>query len=180
MEIGVYDGRRALEMISTARIHHRAKEITYLGFDLFEQMDDEILRKEMSKRPLTLDSLKAKLSATGARIELFRGFSNETLPGLIENRDSYPGPGLVFIDGGHAVETIESDWNNVRKLMTKDTIVVFDDYYVERPDITPRFGCNKIVESAGPEYKVEFQENMDTFEREEGILKIRMVTVTKR
>jgi len=179
MEIGVYDGRRALEMISTARIHHRAKEITYLGFDLFEQMDDEILRNQFSKRPDTLDSLKEKIGNTGARVELFRGFSGKTLPRMITERDLYPEPELVFIDGGHAVETIGSDWENVRRLMTRRTIVVFDDYYVDRPDLIEKFGCNKIVDSLGTEFDVEFPDRIDAFERENGLFKIRMAKVTK-
>jgi hypothetical protein len=66
MEIGIYTGRRAVEMINTAIIHHRPNDITYLGFDLFEEMNDDILRDQLSKRPDTLSALQAKIERTGA------------------------------------------------------------------------------------------------------------------
>ena len=36
---------------------------------------------------------------------------------------------FIFIDGGHSLKTIKSDWNNVKKLINKKSEVVFDDYY---------------------------------------------------
>ena len=180
LEIGVYNGRRAVEMITTAGIHHRPDDITYLGFDLFEEMDDEIMKNQLSKRPDTLESLKTKIGGTGARVELFKGFSEETLPKLIAQISYYPEFELVFIDGGHAVETIRSDWKNVEKLMTAKTIVVFDDYYIDRPDLTGKFGCNNTIDSLKDDYQIEYSDQMDSFEQEDGILKIRMVKVAKR
>ncbi len=35
---------------------------------------------------------------------------------------------FVYIDGGHSYETVNSDWENVQKIMHPKTIVVFDDY----------------------------------------------------
>jgi predicted O-methyltransferase YrrM len=177
MEIGVYTGRRAVEMINTAIIHHRPNDITYLGFDLFEEMNDDILRDQLSKRPDTLSALQAKIERTGARIHLFKGFSEETLPEMAARKHLYPEIEFVFIDGGHAVETISSDWENVRKIMTERTIVVFDDYYIGRPDLTEKFGCNRVIDSVGNEYEVEFLNSIDSFPQESGTLNIRMVKI---
>ncbi len=178
MEIGVYSGRRAMEMINTAKIRYSPEEITYLGFDLFEEMNDEILKNQLSKRPDTLDSLQTKIGKTGATIHLFKGFSEETLPKVAAQKNRYPEIGLVFVDGGHAVETIMSDWKNVRKIITEKTIVVFDDYYLERPDLTEKFGCNKVIDSLGDEYNIGFFDNIDSFDQENGKLNIRMVMVS--
>ena len=49
LEIGVYTGRRAQEMIEAAKVFN--EKIEYYGFDLFEMMNDKILKKEMSKIP---------------------------------------------------------------------------------------------------------------------------------
>jgi hypothetical protein len=51
LEIGVYTGKRATEMIEAAKVFNN--KIEYYGFDLFEMMNDKILKKEFSKIPLS-------------------------------------------------------------------------------------------------------------------------------
>ena len=54
------------------------------------------------------------------------------------------GADFVFIDGGHSVETITSDWLWVSRIINPGAVVVFDDYY--KPE-REGFGCNRIVEN---------------------------------
>jgi hypothetical protein len=181
LEIGVYTGRRALELIKTAGICYHSKDVTYLGFDLFEELNDEILKDQLSKKPDTMNAVCHKIEKTGANVFLFKGFSEETLPQLILKKDDYPPLGLVFIDGGHSIATISSDWENVRKLLSENTIVVFDDYYVDCPTLTDRFGCNAVIDTLDRTlYDVEFIEIVDSFDQDWGKLNVQMVKVTLR
>ena len=49
LEIGVYNGVRAREMIEAAKVFN--SNIDYYGFDLFEIMSQNILTEELSKIP---------------------------------------------------------------------------------------------------------------------------------
>src|SRR3989338_1743993 len=72
MEIGTWNGRRALQMIKTAQKFHSAQEIEYYGFDLFEQMTPEIFLEELSKQPPKLVEVKKMLDNSGAQVKLFQ------------------------------------------------------------------------------------------------------------
>ena len=181
MEIGVYTGRRAIEMITAASVRYSPKDITYIGFDLFEQMNSDTHEKELSKMPDTMNDINSKIEVTGVNIYLFKGYSEETLPKMIAQKGDFPPIDFIFIDGGHSIETISSDWENARKLMSKHTIVVFDDYYIDCPDLIGKFGCNKIIDSLDKSfYDVELLEAIDSFDQDRGKLNVQMVRVTLR
>ena len=57
IEVGVYNGRTAVKMIETASISHPPDLIRYHGFDLFEQLTDQDLESELSKRPPTKETV---------------------------------------------------------------------------------------------------------------------------
>ena len=63
LEVGVYNGNRALEMIQAARVFYN--EINYYGFDLFEDFQKNILEKEYSKIPISRKKITNKLSHYG-------------------------------------------------------------------------------------------------------------------
>lgn len=152
MEIGVQDGLGARAMVEAARKAGRRK-VEYYGFDLFggaplsgeaaigeargfrrflERIRYKILLhlKRDSKK-----EIQAMLGELGARCYMYKGDSRlvlpEVLPGL-------PKMDFIHIDGGHDYETCKSDWENARKLMSRRTIVVFDDYPME--------GVRRVVE----------------------------------
>lgn len=112
MEIGVYDGENAKNMIEAAKESFPPKEIEYYGFDYFE---DERVYWRVYK----------KLEETGCKFKLFRGDSKVTLPHHV---DELPIMDLIFIDGGKSYETAKSDWENCRKLMGKHTVVFVHNY----------------------------------------------------
>ena len=96
VEIGVWNGVHAVQMVSTAAAHHNRRAIEYFGFDLFEDLSDEMLAKEFSKRPPPMRVVRERLTSTGAQITLFKGNTKETLaPGFQE----IGAPDFVFIDG---------------------------------------------------------------------------------
>ncbi len=137
LEIGVFDGKRALQMLSLC------STAKYYGFDLFEDATEETDRIEKNvKKHYFLSDIAEKL--TGYDAYLFKGNSRETLKNFNEPVD------FVWIDGGHSVETIRSDWENVKRVITPDAWVFFDDYYTGPID-TSAMGCNEIVKDLAHE-----------------------------
>lgn len=132
IEIGTHRGTRAAALKSYCR--------KYYGFDLWESGNENTDAIERNGKGR---STKAQAAAAlhGADFELIEGDTKETLPRFVE-RGIFAD--FVFIDGGHSVETIASDFDNVRKILNPGAVVVFDDYYTPE---SPGFGCNRIVSS---------------------------------
>ena len=132
LEIGTWNGERALQMLQAS------PGARYFGFDLFEGADKKTDAEEKNVKPhYSVDAVKARLS--GYDVKLFKGNTRETLKDFSEYVD------FVWIDGGHSVETIKSDWENVRRCLLPHAAVFFDDYYSGGIDVS-EFGCNRVVE----------------------------------
>lgn len=175
MEIGTWDGERALQMIRLAQKYNTI--VKYYGFDLFEMMNQEIFAKEISKMPPTMSEVEKKLAITGAEVKLYQGFTQDTLPKATEN---LPTMDFIFIDGGHARATIQSDWDNVQKVIGDTTVVIFDDYWASGFNGNMEDGCRLVVESIDQsKYKVEVLPIMDQFKKDWGTLKIQFVRVQR-
>lgn len=131
LEIGTWNGRRAKNLLT---ICPTAK---YYGFDLFEDATAETDRAEFNVKPHNaLEGVKRLLSDFD--VTLFKGNTRETLATFNEPVD------FVWLDGGHSIETIRSDWENVKRCLAPDAWVFFDDYYTGPID-TETMGCNLIV-----------------------------------
>lgn len=117
----------------------------YYGFDLFEDGTPEDDEAEFNVKPhyRILDVL----ASFDFPARLIKGYSTDTLPRFLEDM----GPECVdfaFIDGGHSVATIESDWENVSKLVKPGGVILLDDYYSGMPEpFLDQFGCNRLVET---------------------------------
>lgn len=134
VEIGTWNGVRAQQMLAVAP-HAR-----YYGFDLFEDATRDTDAAEMNVKPhyyceAVLDRL------TGFDAHLIKGNTRETLPAFKPDRPV----DFVWLDGGHSVETIRSDWEAIRPHLAPEAWVFFDDYYTGPEINTERFGCNLVV-----------------------------------
>ena len=121
-----------------------------------------------SKLPPSKSQVEQRMSAVNSlKVQLFKGNTRDTLK-LVGPK--LPKMDLIFIDGGHSLETIESDWEGVKGCIDPGTIVLFDDYYENRED----YGCKTLVSvlKACPHYKVRLLEPLDVVERTK--LNIRM------
>ncbi len=174
MEIGTWNGKRAVQMIEQAKKFHSPETIEYFGFDLFETMDAAQFADEISKQPPTIGQVRERLSATGARVNLYKGDTTKTLPEMVR---TFPPMDVVFIDGGHSYNTILSDWQNAANVMGPRTRVIFDDYWLNRKD-----GAAPIVDAINKEeYHVELLPAIDVFFNPNfGRLVIQLAQVTKR
>jgi hypothetical protein len=176
-EIGTWNGERALEMIETAKKYHKAEEIEYYGFDLFDIMTEEIFKEEVSKRPPSQEYIKGMLEKTGAKIYLYKGFTKDTMPQVVS---SLPEMDLIFIDGGHHIDTIRNDWYYSQQVMNDNTIVIFDDYWSGEWGKRKDTGCQSlIVEIDRSKFNVEILPIQDSFKKDWGILKINFAKVTR-
>ncbi|MEM2130931.1 MAG: class I SAM-dependent methyltransferase [Candidatus Woesearchaeota archaeon] len=171
MEIGIYDGENSLKILEIAKKYNNAREINYYGFDLFESMDKNTYEKEVSKNPLSQKNIYEKLKKTNSNIFLFKGNTLKTLP---ENYKKLPKMDLIIIDGGHSLETINNDWNYSKKLMHKNTKVLFDDYWNRLNS-----GCKPLIDSLDrKKYNVKILPIQDIFLKKDGLLKINYALVS--
>lgn len=140
LEVGTWNGGRAVEMVRASL------GATYYGFDLFEEASPLTDAVEKNVKPHhTVEAVSGMLSAQGIPHHLFKGNSRETLSRFAAGRK--PFVDFAYIDGGHSVETIRSDWEGVRKLMVPGGVVVFDDYYEALPPgELEKYGANKVLE----------------------------------
>lgn len=79
---------------------------------------------------------------------LFKGNPKQTLPKLARK---LPKMDLIYIDGGHDYQTVQSDWGNAKKIMHEKTVVIFDDYSLYE-------GVRRVVDEI-TDYKVCIQGN---------------------
>jgi predicted O-methyltransferase YrrM len=180
LEIGVYNGVRAIEMIEAASLGRPVGDITYFGFDLFESMTAATMESELSKWPSPESSIRERLGRTGARIELYKGFTQDTLPAFAAARAGGP-IDVAFIDGGHAVDTIRSDWRNLEPLVGPNSVVLFDDYYRGSSPLTERFGCNAVIaELDTGRFECTVLPDIDRFQLEGAPLDVSIVRVRRR
>lgn len=176
MEIGVFDGAHGKAMIDRAHKNGRTN-IEYYGFDMFEDMTHEINQAEVGKKTLARsydDIFKYLRSKSKARdINLFKGDSKKTLPEAVPNLLKMD---VIFIDGGHSLGTIQSDFEHAIKLAHDKTVTLLDDYYPG--DYTK--GCAFIVDtdlSNRPEFKVEVLDPADVYA--ESGLSVKFAKVTR-
>lgn len=144
IEIGTHRGARAKLLKSHCK--------RYIGLDLWEAGSEETDKRESNGKGRST-RVQAAQALSGADFELIAGDTRETLPALFERGVLAD---FVFIDGGHSVGTIRSDWQWTRRMLNPGAVVVFDDYYEPERD---GFGCNRIV--AGIEHELLSGDSFD-------------------
>lgn len=146
VEIGSWDGGRAIEM---AKVN---PDMHYVGFDLFERASEYSDLKEKNVKPhYSARQVMDRLDDFGLKATIVCGDTNETFSSWADaNPESVD---MVYIDGGHSVDTITNDYKNALKAIKKGGIIVFDDYYEDMPNID-RFGANRVLEASGRDFDV--------------------------
>ena len=174
LEIGVYKAKRANEMIYLSKKFHNS--VAYYGFDLFDRISKKEISSELSKNPSAKNILKQYLTTNHktSKINLIQGNTRKTLKKFVKLKKKID---LIFIDGGHSVKTIQSDWDNIKKIMTKKTVVIFDDYYHDDL-LIKKFGCNKIIDNLKDKYDFQILKSTDYIEFKKRKIKNSLVRVT--
>jgi predicted O-methyltransferase YrrM len=177
LEIGTSAGETAIEMIKCAGLNHGEEDLEYYGVDLFEIGKPEQWANEFTGGyiPPKMDDVRKKLeSETKAQINLMAVDSRNLLQYDI---DKWPELDLIFIDGGHSLETVKKDWEFVQMIMNPGTIVVFDDHFPEMEFIGAKVTVDGIDRS---KYEVKIQPEVDDYTHPFGRLRDQLVVVTFR
>lgn len=133
LEVGTWNGGRAIEMLRLC-----SEGTKYYGFDLFEGATGETDAQEFNVKPHYFkDVVLQRLD--GFDVELFKGNTRDTLKNFDRPID------FVWLDGGHSIETIRSDWENIKRCLMPDAWVFFDDYFEGGGIDISAMGCNALV-----------------------------------
>lgn len=178
IEVGTYNGYRAVKLCSDW-MRRTSKPINYVGFDLFEDMTRDVNTKELSKStlPPSLEAVDRLFQQAKVPHTLIKGDTKITIPKFVaESNFNLRDPRLIFIDGGHSLETVASDWEALSKLAGTYTVFIFDDYYENKEG----FGCRETITKIqqDPKWNVNLLNPVDHVESSG--LQIRMVQVMLR
>jgi predicted O-methyltransferase YrrM len=139
LEVGVFHGvtaRNVCELLY--KIH--GKDFQYVGLDLFEENDenkDEVIPNTKFSNPLktlffkyikrlnpySLNGVKDLLKKFKDNVHLIKGNSNKILTKIDMSKIDY-----VFLDGGHAYETVKKDLEACKEVVDTNGTVLCDDY----------------------------------------------------
>lgn len=175
LEIGCRSGVLAQRML------RRAKELgfvpAYTGIDLFAELaSEQNLIQEISQWPKAYRAVEQQLMKEfpGCEIKLLQGYSNEVLPLLAGSTFD-----LIVIDGGHSYETVRTDWEYSKTLLSRHGSIVFDDYTDEIGWKKGNIGVRRVVDELidFSLYKIIGYSTVDVFAHSWGKLKTRMVQI---
>lgn len=160
LEVGTFNGVRAINLLDYFLGTDANRQARYIGFDLFEDMTVEMSKAEFSKSTLPLsttaiqkqfnDTLKKKYGNRFVDARLYKGNTKQTIAEWKNDAARLVEPNFIFIDGGHSLETIESDFRNLEEYAVGSNVFLMDDYYVNRTDV----GCRPMVEKINKEGKL--------------------------
>lgn len=177
VEIGVHHAVRAVSMVKFAKKLGRTN-IEYYGFDLFEDMTPEVNANEFGKPALAMnrEEIRQKIIAAGAsKVQLIKGDTRVT---LLQAVTEIPTANVVFVDGGHSLETITSDLEGILHVCGAKTHILLDDCY---PGIFDKgcaflFKCTDVFKKHG--ISITELDPVDSFEKNpygQGPLQIRVI-----
>ncbi len=155
-EIGVYTGERSYEIIKLSSLLNDGSTI-YYGYDLFEDISKKMIKKEFSKQPLSKYQVKKNLDGLDVHeIKLIKGNTLITLNNK-KNKNYFD---MIFIDGGHSINTIKCDFLNLKEKIKINKSIIFDDYYYNK-GLEKKAGCNFILKKRDPIFKFKIFKGTD-------------------
>tara|TARA_B100000787_G_C16120367_1_gene262384 strand:+ start:58 stop:684 length:627 start_codon:yes stop_codon:yes gene_type:complete len=139
LEIGVFHGVTARNVCELLYNIHK-EDFKYIGLDLFGQSTenaDEIIPNTnfnnplkkiyfkyiLRKDPYSLEAVSELLKKFKKNVSLIKGNSNKLLKKIDMSKIDY-----VFIDGGHAYETVKSDLHYSKAVLDNNGTILCDDY----------------------------------------------------
>jgi len=139
LEVGVFHGVTARNVCELLHSIHQ-DDFKYVGLDLFAESNEnaeEIIPNTKFNNPLkkfyfkyilkqdpySLIAVKKLLKKFKNNIHLIQGNSNNLLKKMDMSKIDY-----VFLDGGHAYETVKSDLNYCKPVLDNNGTILCDDY----------------------------------------------------
>ena len=139
LEIGVFHGVTARNVCELLYTIHK-EDFKYIGLDLFGENDEnseEIIPNTKFNNPLkkiyfkyilrqdpySIEAVKKLLIKFKDNVHLIKGNSNNFLKKIDMTKIDY-----IFLDGGHAYETVKSDLFYAKPVLDNDGTILCDDY----------------------------------------------------
>jgi len=139
LEIGVFHGVTARNVCELLHQIH-GNDFNYIGLDLFDENDenkDEVIPNTKFSNPLknmyfkyikrqdpySIESVKDLLSKFKDNVHLIKGNSNKILKKIDMSKIDF-----VFLDGGHAYDTVKNDLNCCLEVVNLNGTILCDDY----------------------------------------------------
>ena len=139
LEIGVFHGVTARNICELLYSIHK-NDFKYVGLDLFGENDENLseiipntkfnnpLKKIYFKyilrqNPYSLKAVESLLKKFEHNVHLIKGNSNNLLKKMDISKIDY-----VFLDGGHAFETVSNDLNYSKLVLENNGTILCDDY----------------------------------------------------
>lgn len=137
VEVGTWNGGRAVQMAQAA-FKAGAKEVKYVGFDTFEEAQDQ--KHEVNVKPThSLEVVQRRLNYFATvmsrqnlsfNFKLIKGNTLRTLPKSLVHTSN---ASFAWLDGGHSEETVRSDYEALKHV----PYVVFDDVFPKEESDKP-------------------------------------------
>ena len=139
LEVGVFHGVTARNICELLHKIHK-NDFKYIGLDLFEENEEnksEVIPNTSFSNPLknlyfkfikkqnpySKEAVQDLLSKFKNNIDLIKGNSNSVLKKIDMSKIDY-----VFLDGGHAYQTIKNDLENCIEVVKSNGTILCDDY----------------------------------------------------
>ena len=139
LEIGVFHGVTARNVCELLYCNHKV-DFKYIGIDLFGENDENLeevipntkfnnpLKKIyfqyiLRQDPYSLKAVTELLKKFKKNIHLIKGNSNKILQKIDMSKIDY-----VFLDGGHAYETVKNDLHYSKAVLDNNGTILCDDY----------------------------------------------------
>jgi predicted O-methyltransferase YrrM len=139
LEIGVFHGVTARNVCELLYSIHK-EEFKYIGLDLFGENDENLeevipntkfnnplkhiyFKYILKQDPYSLQAVANLLKKFKNNIHLIKGNSNNLLNKMNMSKIDY-----VFLDGGHAYETVKNDLNYSQPVLVNNGTILCDDY----------------------------------------------------
>ena len=139
LEIGVFHGVTARNVCELLYSIHK-NDFNYVGLDLFGENDDNLnevipntkfnnpLKKIyfnyiLRKDPYSIEAVTDLLKKFRDNVHLIKGNSNKILKKIDLSKIDY-----IFLDGGHAYETVKNDLNSSLPVLENNGTILCDDY----------------------------------------------------
>lgn len=139
LEIGVFHGVTARNVCELLYTIHK-EDFKYIGLDLFGENDEnseEIIPNTKFNNPLkkiyfkyilrqdpySIEAVNKLLIKFKDNVHLIKGNSNNLLKKIDMTKIDY-----IFLDGGHAYETVKSDLFYSKPVLDNDGTILCDDY----------------------------------------------------
>jgi hypothetical protein len=139
LEVGVFHGVTARNVCELLYNIHK-EDFKYIGLDLFGETDEnseEVIPNTKFNNPLktiyfkyilrqdpySLEAVSGLLKKFKNNVHLIKGNSNNLLKKIDMTKIDY-----IFLDGGHAYETVKNDLNYSKPVLENNGTILCDDY----------------------------------------------------